>query len=254
MRCKDYLNSSTFTTLTISNIVKLKDLQMKAGYNIFTQPTLSPTSPILIKMGSIPVLKFSSSTVYFTSVIDPFPDFTFQTLNNSIDLNTKLSNIKWLNDSITTGNLSNKKYWNMFIKFEYNSNVFALISYNKTYTYKSLGTFAFRVASSYGVNDLIASRSIITVQSIQSYPFTQMVVNKFTLNCSLTGLNLSCFIQLNISNYGQSNQVITLDFNDGSFQDIEVNSYCKLNFKLNSIFFLFFLLNVFTLKMYLSIR
>ena len=222
MRCKDYLSSPTFTTLTIANSLKLSDLQLKSGYNIFTKSVLSPTNPILIKMGSIPVLQFKTSTAYFsfTSVIDPSPDYSFITANNFIILNTELKNITKLI-------FPNTNYWNMLIKFEYNSSVFALTSYNKTFKYQSLGTFALRVASSYGTNNLISSRSLISVQSIQTYPFSQLSVNRFKLNCDLNGLILNCFIQLNISNYGQSNQLITFVFNDGLSQDIEVNPYCK---------------------------
>ena len=131
----------------------------------------------------------------------------------------------------------------MFIKFEYDSSVFAVSSYNKTYTYKTFGSFFIRLHSPYGINDLITtSKTFINVQSIQNYPFSQLSVNKFELNCNLNGLNLSCLIKLNISNYGQSNQLITFDFNDGSFQDIEVNTYCKWKF---SIIFLNFKFRLF---------
>ena len=222
MRCKDYLSSPTFTTLTIANSLKLSDLQLKSGYNIFTKSVLSPTNPILVKMGSIPVLQYKTSiaNIRFTNAINPFPDYTFLTANNFIISNTKLTNITKLS-------YPNKNYWNMFIKFEYNSSVFALTSYNITNRFTSFGSFALRVYSLYALNDLFPNRTMINIQSIQKYPFSSLVVNKFELNCSLSGLYLNCSISLNISNYGQSNQLITLDYNDGSFQDIQVNPYCK---------------------------
>ena len=89
----------------------LNNLQQKTGNNIFTKTVLSPSNPIWVKMGSIPVLQYktSSAWVYFSTVIEPFPDFTFLTSNNAIVSNAKLSNITKLNLA-----LKNKIYWNMF--------------------------------------------------------------------------------------------------------------------------------------------
>ena len=225
MTCKDYLKSSNFTTLTISNILTLNDIQTKVMYNLYINSILSSNNPIFVRMGSVPVLKYksiSSALFPFSSLIDPSPDYTFQTINSAFTSNMNISNISKLNVKV-----NNQSVTNIFIKFEYNSNVFAVTSYNISYTYKSFGSFPFRVFTQFGSNDLITTRSIINIQSIQYYPFTSLAVNKFDLNCSLNGLNLNCFINLNISNFGQSNQLITVDFGDGSFQDIEVNTYCK---------------------------
>ena len=197
---------------------------MKSSCNLFMGSILSPNNPIFVRMGSVPVLKSSvnRTRIRFNSFIDPSPDYTFKTSNNVFVSNMKLPNVSTLNVTIR-----GKVVTNIFIKFEYNNSVFAVTSYNQAYTYTSFGSFAFRVYTKFGGNDLFASRTIINIQKIQYYPFSNFSLNKFQLNCSLNGLNLNCFINLNISNYGQSNQIITLDFNDGSFQDIGVNSYCE---------------------------
>ena len=43
-------------------------------------------------------------------------------------------------------------------------------------------------------------------------------------------VDINCIIGLNFSNYGESIQLLTTNFDDSFYQTISVNLYCKLLF------------------------
>jgi hypothetical protein len=110
-----------------------------------------------------------------------------------------------------------------------NPNRTILSNYTIDHVYSIFGIFAFNIISSFGGNLFSPSRTFVNVQRIQAYPFKQIEINQFDLNCTLNELSLDCILRINISNYANSFQSISIDFDDGGINtSFILNSYCNL--------------------------
>jgi hypothetical protein len=128
----------------------------------------------------------------------------------------------------------NKIYNNFLINFLYNNeNQTILSNYTQNYTYKLFGSFVINVNTLFGGNLLSSSNKFINVQRIKTYPFGSIQINKFELNCTLNNesVRLDCILRVNLSNYANSFQQITIDYGDGISNDsFMINPYCKFKF------------------------
>lgn len=224
--CKDYLRTSniTSTNLTIIDRIETPKLTLGFGKNLFFTSQWNLSKPFLIKKGYVPLLKrFSNSYIMIANKNDSIlPDYyCLNSIRNNESSLFKLSTINYLNTD-------NKTYNNILINFEFNNpNQTILTNYSQSYVYKLFGSFAINAYTSYGGNLLTEPRRFINVQRIKTYPFGNIQINKFELGCTLNMSRLDCILLVNISNYANSYQQLTIDYGDGSFGSFRINPYCK---------------------------
>ena len=212
--------------LTIIDKIELGRLTASTGKNFYTKSQFSSRSkPIFVKKGYVPIMKrsISNSPLFLSNLndINRVADFFCVNANMSLNETSQLSNLTEINFSYS------KNVAISFI-FSYQNNQLDLSNYTINHVYSLFGSFVFHVYTSLGGNILSPSRNYINVQRIETYPFRSIEVNQFDLNCSLNGLRLDCILRLNLSNYANSYQVITIDYGDGiSFDSFRINPYCK---------------------------
>ena len=125
--------------------------------------------------------------------------------------------------------INNRTYTNFLINFVFdNPNQEILSNYTLTYSYKLFGSFPVNIFTLFGGNLFSPSKKFINVQQIETYPFQSIQINQFDLNCLIKGENLDCFLKVNLSNYANSFQQITIDYGDEiSYESFKINPYCK---------------------------
>ena len=233
--CKDYLKNSTINTnLTIIDQIETPKLSQSNGANLFLTSEWNLLKPFVVRKGYVPLLRrFSSSSITISNKNDSAsPDYFC--LYNKITDSTNFSLIFNLT-SLTYLYTDKNIYTNFIINFVFNNpNQTVLSNYTLNYSYKTFGSFPINVFTLFGGNLLSLLKSYINVQRIERYPFREMQINQFDFNCSLLNdLRLDCTLIINISNYANSFQQITIDYGDGiSYESFRINPYCiKSNFK-----------------------
>ncbi len=227
--CKDYLkSSSTISNLTIIDSIETPTLQLASGsLNIFFTSEWNLTKPFMIKKGYVPLLRrYYDSKAMVSNIIDPnYSDYLCLNGKNIQTNERIIFNISRLYYLHT----DNKIYNNFLINFVFNNpNQTYLSNYTFNYSYNLFGSFPVNVYTLFGGILLTPSNKYINIQRIQTYPFKVIQMNKFELNCSLANLRLDCFLRVNLSNYADSFQQITIDYGDGiRFDSFRLNPYCK---------------------------
>ena len=224
--CKDYLKISTNNlNLTIIDQIETPKMSISVGKNIFFTSDWNLAKPFMIKKGYVPLLrKFSNSNSWISKMIDPIsPDYFCLNSKNVTNNESFIFNISSIKSS--SGNRVN-----LLINLVFNNpNQTILSNFTLNYSYKLFGTFPVNIHTLFGGNLLSSSRKYINVQRISSYPFESIVINQFDLNCTLNeSLRLDCILRVNLSNYANSFQQITIDYGDGiSFDSFTINPYCN---------------------------
>ena len=213
--------------LTIIDEIETPKLSLFNSANLFFTSKWNLLKPFVIKKGYVPLLRrYSDSRTVVVKNDTISPDYfclnrkNLQT-NESFIFN--ISSLKYLHAS------DNKIYTNFQLNFVFNNqNQFILSNYTLNYSYNLFGSFPVNVYTLFGGNLLTQSKKYINVQRIQTYPFGSIKINRFDFNCTLNGLKLDCLLRLNISNYANSFQQMTIDYGDGiSFDSFQINPYCK---------------------------
>ena len=228
--CKDYLKTSTNNVnLTIIDQIETPKMSLSYGNNLFFTSQWNLSKPFLIQKGYVPILRrsASSSRVIGSKNDSMSPDFLCllkKNINNNQSSIFNISILKYLHTD-------NKIYTNSLINFVFNinSNQLILSNYSLNYSYNLFGSFPVNVFTLFGGNIFSTSKKFINVQRIQTYPPIQSIdINQFDLNCSLNDLKLDCILRVNLSNYANSFEQITIDYGDGlSFDSFRINPYCK---------------------------
>ena len=227
--CKDYLKLSTNNLkLTIIDQIETPKLSISRGSNIFFSSEWNLSKPFIIKKGYVPLLRrFSNSFSTVSAKNDSIsPDYLCLYSKNNNTNESFIFNIT----SYKYLHTDNKIYTNFQINFIFNNpNETLLSNYTiENYSINLFGTFPVNVYSVFAGNILTNQNKLINVQRIQTYPFRSIQLNQFDLSCSLNGLRLDCILRLNLSNYANSFQQITIDYGDGiSFGTFMINPYCK---------------------------
>ena len=222
--CKDYLNQTNNFNLTIIDKIDIPNrLLASNGKNFYYKSQFG--SAITVKKGYVPIMKRDRNTdVYISNISNSlYPDY-FCLNKNALDKTSQIFNLTQIN-FINTG----KFYRNVAINFIYNeSNLIILSNYSLNRTYNIFGSFSTSVYSLFGGNYLNYPRYCVFVQQAKTYPFRDIQIERFDLNCSLNGSKIDCVLKVNISNYANSYQQITIDYGDGiSFESFQINPYCK---------------------------
>ena len=225
--CKNYLKVSTNNlNLTIIDQIETPKLILSIGNNIFFTSEWNLPNPFLIQKGYVPLIRrFSNSNSWISKIADPFsPDYfclNSRNVTNNESFIFNISSIKFPSGSAI--------YSNLLINFVYNNpNQTILSNYTLNYSYNLFGTFPVNIYTPYGGNLLSPSKKYINVQRIKTYPFRSIQLNQFDLNCTLNGLKLDCILRVNLSNYANSFQEISIDYGDGiRFDSFMINPYCK---------------------------
>lgn len=174
----------------------------------------------MVKKGYVPYLETNIGYNYIN----------FNTTNDtsSPDYISQINGSVFMNISELFCYDKNKLFKNIAINFKYNTSDLILSNYTFNYTFTLFGSFLFNVYTAFGGNLLNSKLNFINIQSIKDYPFNNIQINIFDLNCSLTnGLSLECFLKVNISNYANSFEIVSIDFGDGTSNLIQFNPYCK---------------------------
>ena len=220
------VSTSNSNLTIIDKIDQLPKLSCSPGKNLFLKSQLNLKGPFIVKKGYVPIIRKHTIGSYKVSgIIDSIPDFICLTKNNSQNKSilfnlTKISYLSKVNI-----------YTNVFINFVYNNpNQTWLSNYNLTYAYTSFGSFSVNVYTLFGGNVLSEFNKFINVQRIQTlYPFRKIQMNLFEINCSFNSTTLiDCYLKINISNYANPYQPITIDYGDGIFESFTINPYCKI--------------------------
>jgi hypothetical protein len=225
MNCRDYLKLSTSNSnLTIIDRIETPKLILSIGANLFLTSQWNLTKPFLVKKGYVPLLRgFSNLNIMIRNKNDSkSPDYVYLYSKNNESVLFKISSLQFF--------YSNNTYNNILINFVFNNPNQTIFTSNYTlnYAHKLFGSFSVNVYTLFGGNLFTRPRRFINVQRIQSYPFKNIEMSQFSLNCSLNELNLDCILKVNLSNYANSFQQITIDYGDGSFDSMRINPYCKL--------------------------
>ena len=229
--CNDYLKKRDSTlNLKIIDQIELPKLSALFGQNFFSKSKFSsPTKPILLKKGYVPIMTRdrSASYLYISNKYDMNSSDYF-CLNKNVSLNKTSQLFNFTQISILN---SNKIYTNVAINFVINNQTI-LSNYSLNYTFNLFGSFAFNVHSLIGMNILNNAKSFVIIQRAETYPFESIRINTFELNCSLNLNMLNCDLKVNVSNYGNSFQQISIfDHENGNYESLmTINPYCKLNF------------------------
>ena len=224
--CKDYLKNSTINTnLTIIDQIETPKMSLTYRINFYFTSQWNLLKPFVIKKGYVPLLRrFSDSNAYVSNKNDSIsPDYFCLNSKNVTNNESFIFNISSIKSS--SGNRVN-----LLINLVFNNpNQTILSNFTLNYSYKLFGTFPVNIHTLFGGNLLSSSRKYINVQRISSYPFESIVINQFDLNCTLNeSLRLDCILRVNLSNYANSFQQITIDYGDGvSFDSFMINPYCK---------------------------
>ena len=173
----------------------------------------------------------NSSYLYISNVNDPSSADYF-CLN-------KITTVNGLYKS-TLFNLTQTRYsayQNVAINFVYyNPNQTLTSNFSLNNVYKLFGSFRLNVYTNFGGNVLNSQKRLVNVQQIDTYPFRSIQINQFQLDCSLNVLTLDCVIMINISNYANSFQKITIDYGNNIYDSFRINPYCKCKIYLLYIF------------------
>jgi len=208
--------------LTILDKIELLGLRASSRRNFYFKTQFN-SLPILIPKGYIPIMirDINTNLIISNERANPiYPDYFC--LNNT----GQLINLTEINFKA-----SNLNYKNVEIKFTFDyENQTILSNYTINHVYNLLGTFTFYIYTSFGQNLLTQTRMFINVQKIEKYPFKDIQINQFELDCSLIELSLDCLLRLNISNYANSFQQIFIDYGDEiNFDSFTINPYCNKN-------------------------
>jgi hypothetical protein len=229
--CKDYLDQTNNFKLTIIDRIDIPNrLLASFGRNFYYKSQFGST-PITVKKGYVPIMKRDRDTIVYISDISNslYPDYFCSNKNASLNKTSQIFNLTQIN-LINTG----KSYKNVAINFIYNdSNQIILSNYSLNRTYNIFGSFSTSVYTLFGGNYLNSQRFYVYVQQAKEYPFRDIQIERFELNCTLNGLILNCFLRVNISSYANSFQQITIDYGDGlNFDSFQINPYCKYTNKI----------------------
>ena len=226
--CKNYLiQPYNYSKLTIIDKIELKFKLYPSfiGRNFFEKSQFGPM-PIKVKKGYVPVIKRNKDTwLILTNEFNTnFSDYFCTNFNMSLNITSQLVNFTQIN-SISSG----KSYRNVAINFVFNyPNQTLLTNYTLNHVFNLFGTFPISINTIFSGIYLNNPRKKVNVQRISSYPFQSIEINQFNLNCSLNEMRLDCILRVNLSNYANSFQQITIDYGDGiSFDSFMINSYCK---------------------------
>jgi hypothetical protein len=204
--------------LTIIDKIELPILTSSFGGNFYTKSQFS--LPIFVKKGYLPIMKRSalSSPLLLSTLnnINTGPDYFCLNANMSLNINSHLFNCTKISMLVE-------------INFVFNNpNQTVLSNYTINHVYDLFGSFTFYVYTLFGGNILTNKRLYVNVQRIETYPFQSIEIKQFNLNCSLNEMRLDCILRVNLSNYANSFQQITIDYGDGiSFDSFMINPYCK---------------------------
>lgn len=226
--CKDYLKiKSVDVKLTIIEKIELPKIKASLGKNFYFKSQFGSLA-IYVRKGFIPIMKRDIDTqlVINNNVLSSnYPDYFC--INGNMELNKTSQIFNLTQIKINYGSFTLK---NVAIEIVVNNpNRTILSNYTIDHVYSVFGIFAFNIISSFGGNLFSPSRTFVNVQRIQTYPFKQIEINQFDLNCTLNELSLDCILRINISNYANSFQSISIDFDDGGINTTFIlNSYCNL--------------------------
>ena len=224
--CKNYLIQPNNSKLTIIDKIEISfSLYASTGRNFYVKSQIGPT-PIHVKKGYVPLMKRNKDTWIILSNQFNTIDSDYFCTNFNMDLNetSQLYNLTEIK-TISSG----KSYKNAAINFVFNNpNQVLLSNYTLNHVYNLFGSFPISINTIYSGNYFNNPRKKVNVQRISSYPFQSIQFNKFDLNCTLNGLRLDCILRLNLSNYANSFQEITINYGDGiSFDSFRINPYCN---------------------------
>ncbi len=225
--CKDYLKISTRETkLTIIDQMETPKMSLTYGNNFFLTSKWNLSQPLLIKKGYVPLLRrFSYSTSMVSAKNDSIsPDYICLSSKNVQTNESFIFNISSLKFFY-----SSRSYTNFLIDFVFNNpNQMILSNFSLNYTFQLFGSFPINIFTLFGGNYLSSTNKFVNVQRIQSYPFRSIQINQFALNCTLNEMRLDCTLRVNLSNYANSFQQISIDYGDGISSDsFRINPYCK---------------------------
>ena len=228
--CNEYLKNAPTNLTIIDKLDQLPVLTCTSGNNLFLNQSYQ------VKKGYIPMIKsYANDNYQISSSIDSLPDFSCLQLTNSTEIGSVLFNIAKINFVV-----SSKKYNSLAINFVYdNSNQTFLKNQSVNYVYKMFGSFSINSYTIFGGNILTKPNPLfINVQTIDSYPFKNIQLNLFDINCTLNEFSLECYLIVNISNYANSFQLVTLDYGDESYDTFKINPYCKYFIDISLIFYM----------------
>ena len=225
--CKDYLKQINNFKLTIIDRIDIPDRFLASIGRNFYYKSQFGSSSIIVKKGYIPIMKRDRDTgVYISDTSNSsYPDYFCTNKNASLNNTSQIFNLTQINLIIT-----GKSYKNVAINFVYYDSDHILFSnYSLNHTYNIFGSFSTIIYTLFGGNYFNSPRYCVYVQRAKQYPFKYIQIERFELNCTLTVLKLNCILRVNISNYANSFQQLTIDYGDGiSFIDsFQINPYCK---------------------------
>ncbi len=231
--CKEYLKSGfNKTNLTIIDKIEMTKIPViNKGNNLFLKSTLGWS--IYVKKGYVPVMRIDKDVNLQVSgdTISLYNDYFCLNRNTSLNKSSQIFNLNQIN--MMNGALAHRKLAVQLV-FK-NPDQTILTNYTLNHVYNLFGSFAVNVYTLFGGNFLSSSNKFINVQKIQTHPFKTILINQFDLNCTLNEFRLDCILRVNISNYANSFQQITIDYGDSiSLDSFKINPYCK--YKINFFF------------------
>ena len=207
------------SNLTIIDKIELPKLIASYEMNFYKIFQFGLSKSVIIKKGYVPIMKRNNNIkIFMDNEINNSSSADYFCFNNTNNQLRKLSEINF-----------NSSYNKVAINFLFYDTIQNITSLNFTlnHVYNLFGSFTVNIFSKYGGNMLLPARRYINIQRAIKYPFQAIQINQFNLNCSLNELILDCVLRVNLSNYANSFQKITIDYGDGSFNSFRINSYCK---------------------------